>query len=88
MMGQPPWVWHDFKIRWNLVDVAEPSAIAGGRVPTTRGLVSKDDDNQQPAAKLVSYKQTKTGNQRGQAWCEPQGVGATINNRIRVSEYS
>ena len=41
MVGQPPWVWHDFKIRWNLVDVAEPSAIAGGKVLTTRGLVFK-----------------------------------------------
>ena len=51
MVGQPPWVWHDFKIRWSSDDVAE----AVGFAPTEQfrqlgGLVSRDD-NQQPAAK-------------------------------------
>ena len=28
MVGQPPWVWHDFKIRWSSDDVAEAVGVA------------------------------------------------------------
>ena len=57
MVGQPTWVWHDFKIRWSPDDVAESTARPVEQIPTTRGTGIKDDNNQQPAAKMVLYKQ-------------------------------
>ena len=50
MVGQPPWVRHDFKICWSPDDVAETVGAANGAISTTRGTGIKDDDNQQPAA--------------------------------------
>ena len=47
MVGQPPWVWHDFKIRWELLWHSEPSAPKQGSRMRRLGI----GDNWEPAAK-------------------------------------
>ena len=47
MVEKPPWVWHDFKIRWSPDDVAESTTLPMEQFPTTRGTGIK---RRQPTA--------------------------------------